>query len=88
MFHASTTRCGCVQWLQASRERADNKCAVFLLRRALSSAAAEQLPWSAFLALYGLLDEHALHLIQACTSDWPFIEHLLALFIWQLMCHR
>ena len=44
-----------------------NKNAVFLLRRALPAAAVEQPPWSMFLALYGLLDEHALHLIQACT---------------------
>ena len=50
--------------LQGSTQSSLCKYGLSLLRAALPSAAQKAPPWSAFLALYELLDEYALHLIQ------------------------
>lgn len=50
--------------LQGSTQSSLCKYGLSLLRAALPPAAQKAPPWSAFLALYELLDEYALHLIQ------------------------
>jgi hypothetical protein len=53
--------------VQASRDPAERKGALCLLRFALPRAALRQPPWSAFLSLYELLDEIALYLIEVLS---------------------
>ena len=50
--------------MQGSPEASLCKFGLFLLRAALPPADVNSPPWSAFLSLYELLDEYALHLIQ------------------------
>jgi hypothetical protein len=59
--------CGCVGG-QGSKEGADSKRGLHLLRAALPVAAAREAPWLMFLTLYELLDEYPLHLIE--VSAW------------------
>lgn len=50
--------------MQGSTDSVTCKKGLHLLRAALPPAAAKEIPWSAFLSLYELLDEYSLHLIE------------------------
>lgn len=69
--------------LQGCTEASTCKYGLFLLRAALSPAAKKAPPWSSFLALYELLEEYALHLIQVrphLSTDLP--SHVWAAYSW------
>ena len=60
--------------LQGSTQSPLCKYGLSLLQAALPPAAQKAPPWSSFLALYELLDEYALHLIQ--VSFWSVMDTL------------